>query len=72
MDFSRVSGVDSTDMLSFARMMQWSVERGVELVFTGLSDRLAPAFERQRALNPEAGVASFPIWITALSDAKTS
>ncbi len=60
MDFSRVSGVDSTGMLSFARMMQWSVERGVELVFTGLSDRLAPAFERQRALNPEAVVRFFP------------
>ncbi len=60
MDFSRVSGVDSTGMLSFARMMQWSVERGVELAFTGLSDSLAPAFERQRALNPEAVVRYFP------------
>jgi sulfate permease, SulP family len=60
MDFSRVSGVDSTGMLSFARMLQWSIERGVELAFTGLSDALGPAFHRQRALNPEAMMQFFP------------
>lgn len=60
MDFSRVSGVDSTGMLSFARMMQWSIEHGVELAFTGLSERLAPTFQRQCALNPGAVVRFFP------------
>ena len=43
-DFSKVTGIDSTGMLSFARMMQWSQEQGITLVFTGLSHQMEKRF----------------------------
>jgi SulP family sulfate permease len=44
LDFSKVTGVDSTGMLSFARMMQWSQEQGITLVFAGLAEHLKKQF----------------------------
>lgn len=44
LDFSKVSGVDSTGMLSFARMMQWSREQEITLVLTGLTGNLRAQF----------------------------
>jgi SulP family sulfate permease len=43
-DFSKVTGIDSTGMLSFARMLQWSQEQGITLVFTGLSHQMEERF----------------------------
>lgn len=39
LDFTKVSGIDSTGMLSFNRMLQWSHEQGVTLVFSGLGQK---------------------------------
>ena len=44
MDFSKVSGIDSTGMLSFNRMLQWSQEQAVTLIFAGLAPALQQKF----------------------------
>jgi SulP family sulfate permease len=46
-DFSKVIGIDSTGMLSFMRMMQWSQEQGIILVMTGLPDKMQERFARE-------------------------
>jgi SulP family sulfate permease len=46
LDFAKVSGIDSTGMLSFNRMMQWSQEQEVKLVFTGLNQSMQNQFVR--------------------------
>lgn len=43
-DFSTVTGIDSTGMLSFARMMQWAQEQGISLVFAGLAEEMRKSF----------------------------
>jgi SulP family sulfate permease len=43
-DFSKVTGIDSTGMLSFARMMQWSQEQGITLVMAGLAKEMRKQF----------------------------
>jgi len=43
LDFAKVSGIDSTGLLSFNRMIQWSHEHGITLVFSGMP----PAMQRQ-------------------------
>ena len=35
-DFSKVSGTDSTGLLSFNRMVQWCQEQGIKLVFSSM------------------------------------
>lgn len=49
LDFSKVTGIDSTGMLSFARMMQWSQEQEIILVLTGLSEKLHQQFVREKS-----------------------
>ena len=49
LDFSKVTGIDSTGMLSFARMMQWSQEQGITLVFVGLAEQVHEQFVRENA-----------------------
>lgn len=44
LDFSKVTGIDSTGMLSFGRMMQWSQEQSITLVFAGLAEKLEKQF----------------------------
>jgi SulP family sulfate permease len=48
-DFSKVTGIDSTGMLSFARMMQWSQEQGITLVMTGLAETIEKQFIQENA-----------------------
>jgi sulfate permease, SulP family len=48
-DFSKVIGIDSTGMLSFARMMQWSQEHGITLVMTGLAEKMQRQFMQAEA-----------------------
>jgi sulfate permease, SulP family len=48
-DFSKISGIDATGMLSFARMIQWSQEPGITLVMCGLSEKLQKQFVREDA-----------------------
>lgn len=43
-DFSKVTGIDSTGMLSFARMIQWSQEQGITLVMVGLAKEMRKQF----------------------------
>lgn len=47
LDFSKVSGIDSTGMLSFNRMLQWSQEQGVTLVFAGVGQKLVNHFQQE-------------------------
>src|SRR5262249_21806908 len=44
LDFALVSGMDSTGLLSFARMLEWSKEQRVVLVLTGLRGRVQAQF----------------------------
>jgi SulP family sulfate permease len=43
-DFSKVTGIDSTGMLSFARMLQWSQEQGITLIIAGLAEEMQKQF----------------------------
>jgi SulP family sulfate permease len=54
-DFSKVSGIDSTGMLSFNRMIQWSQEQGITLVFSGLEKKAEEHFLMESA---ETGASS--------------
>jgi SulP family sulfate permease len=46
LDFTQVSGLDSTGLLSFRRMLQWCEEQKIVLVLTGLRDRALQQFTR--------------------------
>jgi SulP family sulfate permease len=48
-DFSKVTGIDSTGMLSFARMMQWSQEQGITLVIAGLAEKMQKQFIQENS-----------------------
>jgi SulP family sulfate permease len=52
-DFSKVTGVDSTGMLSFARMLQWSHEHGITLVAAGLGDGTRRQFVQEQGSVPD-------------------
>lgn len=60
LDFSKVSGLDSTGLLSFSRLAQWSQEHGSTLIFTGLTGRAQAQFLREPALAEAAGVRFIP------------
>jgi SulP family sulfate permease len=45
LDFEMVSGLDSTGLLSFEKMLQYTQDRQVNLVFSGLKDRALRQFE---------------------------
>jgi len=47
MDFSKVSGIDATGMLSFNRMLQWCQEQGIQLIFTGASEAISKQFAHE-------------------------
>lgn len=49
LDFSKVSGIDSTGMLSFNRMIQWNQELGITLVLSGLDEKMRAEFMRDGA-----------------------
>lgn len=57
-DFMQVSGLDSTGLLSFARLQQWCQERGITLVLTGLHGRAREQFARG-GFGEQAGVLRF-------------
>ncbi|HEX9036840.1 MAG TPA: SulP family inorganic anion transporter [Ktedonobacterales bacterium] len=46
LDFTQVSGLDSTGLLSFARMLQWTQERRVTLALTGMRAQAQAQFAR--------------------------
>ena len=54
LDFERVAGVDSTALMSFARLAQHAAESDVELVLAGVDARLA------RSLDSHAVLAALP------------
>lgn len=58
-DFSKVTGIDSTGMLSFVRMMQWCQEQKITLVMTGLSHKLEEQFRAESAQIDEKAVRYF-------------
>jgi len=57
-DFSKVTGIDSTGMLSFARMMQWSKEQEITLVMAGLSEEMQEQFADEES-TLETGILEF-------------
>jgi len=52
-DFSKVTGIDSTGMLSFARIIQWSQEQGITLVMAGLPEKTRQQFLRENESIPQ-------------------
>lgn len=60
LDFSKVRGIDSTGMLSFARMFQWGQESGITLVLTGLTENLLKRFQHEISKDQEAHIHLFP------------
>lgn len=46
LDFSHATGLDSTGLLSFQKLLQFAGERGLVVVLTGLHPRVADQFER--------------------------
>ena len=48
LDFSKVSGIDSTGMFSFNRMIQWSQEHNITLVFSGVDQGIKDQFLQER------------------------
>jgi SulP family sulfate permease len=59
-DFSKVSGIDSTGMLSFNRMIQWSQEQGITLVFSGLEKKAEEHFLMESAETGASSLQFFP------------
>lgn len=59
-DFSKVRGIDSTGMLSFVRMVQWSQEAGITLVFTGMNENTLSRFQREISENKDALIHFLP------------
>jgi SulP family sulfate permease len=55
-DFSKVSGIDSTGMLSFNRMLQWTQEQGITLILAGLDEKSHAQFKQ---LETETGSIQF-------------
>ena len=49
LDFSKVTGIDSTGILSFARMIQWSQEQGIRLIMTGLAEKTQKQFIQENS-----------------------
>ncbi len=45
LDFEMVSGMDSTGLLSFSKMLQFTQDRNVALIFSGLKGRALKQFE---------------------------
>jgi SulP family sulfate permease len=60
LDFSKVTGLDSTGRLSFVRLAQWSQEHSITLVFAGLAGRALADFRQEPALSASAGVRYVP------------
>jgi SulP family sulfate permease len=58
-DFSKVTGIDSTGMLSFARMTQWSQEQGITLVLAGLAEDMRRQFNSANLLMEDGGLKLF-------------
>ncbi|MEP7136336.1 MAG: SulP family inorganic anion transporter [Chloroflexota bacterium] len=54
LDFTKVSGIDSTGMLSFNRMIQWSHEQGITLVFSGLGQKEQEHFLQENTEHKDA------------------
>jgi SulP family sulfate permease len=48
LDFSKVSGIDSTGMLSFNRMIQWSIEQDITLLFAGVDQSIKKQLLQER------------------------
>lgn len=58
LDFAQVSGLDSTGLLSFTRMLQWGQEKRVTLVLASLSERMRDQF-RHSGLRTQPGCLHF-------------
>ena len=58
-DFSKVTGIDSTGMLSFSRMLQWCQEQGISLALAGLPGPTREEFLRENASLPEEALHFF-------------
>jgi sulfate permease, SulP family len=60
MDFAKVSGIDSTGMLSFARMLQWSQEQNIQLVITGMPPAMQSRFLQSNSSSNQAALRFLP------------
>ena len=60
LDFRQVGGLDSTAMLSFAKMKQLAINHGFVLLLTGLSSTLGRQFDRGDVIDPSGVVRILP------------
>jgi len=72
LDFRRVTGLDSSAVLSFVKGRQLAEPQGITLVLTHLSARLRRQFRVAAWSKMANGCASFPTWITAWNGARSS
>jgi sulfate permease, SulP family len=59
LDFTQVGGLDSTGLLSFTRMWQWSQEQKITLVLTGMNARVHHQFVRGGFQEQSSGLRFF-------------
>jgi SulP family sulfate permease len=60
LDFSKVSGIDSTGMLSFNRMLQWNQEQNITLVFAGVGQHIITLFLQEGIRDGKSGIQFLP------------
>lgn len=60
LDFSKVSGIDSTGMLSFNRMIHWCQEQGITLVFAGVKENIKNHFVQEGTQPGSISMQFFP------------
>ena len=70
-DLRRVTGVDSSAVVSFVKVAQLAEANGFELVFTGASDGCASSWSAAGIVASEGSSGSSRTWIAACSGART-
>jgi len=60
LDFSKVSGIDSTGMLSFNRMIQWSQEQEITLIFAGVGQNIKNQLIQDRTQDENRAIKFLP------------
>ncbi len=71
LDLQRVTGVDSSGVLAFHKVVQLAEASGFEVVVAGAPERVQDQLRRGGVVATEGVVSSSRIWIAACSDVRT-
>jgi SulP family sulfate permease len=66
LDFSEVTGFDTSALLSLVKLRNFADDSGVTLAFSGLSERMAPSLEHVRLIGRDSAHRTFPTRNAAL------